>query len=237
MFWSFKIHNDFCIFSPMDKDQFNKLLQSLSEHDVTLVAVSKTKPPEDILHLYNYGQRVFGENRAQELQEKHPVLPSDIEWHMIGHLQTNKVKYIAPYVSMIESIDSLKLLNAVSREALKNDRKIDILLQVKIAEEPSKFGFDPKELISLAQTGDVLHQPGVRIRGVMGMASFVEDMDQVRREFRSLKECFVQIAGTPVGRHPHFDTISMGMSGDYEIAISEGSTMVRLGSMLFGPRN
>jgi len=214
---------------------FETLKNSLDLGGVTLVAVSKTKPASQIMDIYNQGQRVFGENRVQELVEKHPVLPQDIEWHMIGHLQTNKVKHIAGFVSMIHAVDSIKLLSMIDRQGIQNDRRIDVLLQLKIAKEESKFGFELKDLVSQLKTFDLTSLTGIRIRGVMGMASFVDDMAQVRSEFQILKTCFDEL-NESFFETPDFDTISMGMSGDYAIAIEEGSTMVRIGSMIFGTR-
>ncbi len=201
---------------------------------VTLVAVSKTKPYEDIQAAYETGQRVFGENKIQEMVDKWENLPKDIEWHMIGHVQTNKIKYMAPFVSLVHGCDREKVVKYVNKEANKNDRTIDVLLQVHIAEEDSKFGFDEAELNEFIESGRWEGYDYVRYRGLMGMATFTEDADQVRREFKSLKAMFDRVKST-FGKD--FDTLSMGMSGDYEIAIEEGSTMVRIGSSIFGERN
>lgn len=201
---------------------------------VTLVAVSKTKPYEDIQAAYETGQRVFGENKIQEMVDKWENLPKDIEWHMIGHVQTNKIKYMAPFVSLVHGCDREKVVKYVNKEANKNDRTIDVLLQVHIAEEDSKFGFDEAELNEFIASGRWEGYDYVRYRGLMGMATFTEDADQVRREFKSLKAMFDRVKST-FGKD--FDTLSMGMSGDYEIAIEEGSTMVRIGSSIFGERN
>ncbi len=214
---------------------FESLKSHLEDKGVTLVAVSKTKPVDTIQAVYDQGQRIFGENRAQEMAEKQPQLPYDIEWHMIGHLQRNKVKYIAPFVSLIHSIDSMRLLRAVNKEALANGRVIDVLLQFKIAEEESKYGLEIDQFISDFNALDS-ELSGVRFRGVMGMASFVNDEKQVRGEFRTLKSYFNRLK-QDIFRNDDFDVISMGMSGDYQIAIEEGSTMVRIGSLIFGPRN
>ena len=215
---------------------YQKLKSSLDHQQVTLVAVSKTKPISQIMDIYDQGQRIFGENRVQELVEKYPVMPKDIEWHMIGHLQTNKVKHISSFVSMIHAVDSIKLLNMINRQGIEHDRRIDILLQLKIAKEESKFGFELDELISQLKSIDFNALTGVRIRGVMGMASFVEDTSQVRTEFQTLKDAFDALKDQFFSS-TNFDTVSMGMSGDFEIAIEEGSTMVRIGSMIFGARN
>ena len=221
----------------MNLELYKKISDSLARRDVALVAVSKTKPPSDILAMYEAGQKVFGENRVQELADKQPRLPADIEWHMIGHLQTNKVKFIAPFVSMIEAVDSAKLLRTISKEAIKHSRSIDILLQFKIATEETKYGFTVGEVDALFTSTDALQLEGIRYCGVMGMASFVSDEDQVRSEFATLKSIFDHLKTTYFADNESFSTISMGMSGDYEIAIEEGSNMVRLGSILFGPRN
>lgn len=202
-----------------------------------LIAVSKTKPVEDLQAAYDAGQRLFGENKALEMRDKHNVLPQDIAWHFIGHLQTNKIKYIASYVSLIHSIDSLALLQAVDKEAAKHDREIDCLLQFHIATEETKFGLDraeAEELLKAYAAGTLQH---VRIVGVMGMATNTDDRDLIRREFRMLKGCFDQIKADYFADEPSFVEISMGMSGDYEIAMEEGSTLVRVGSAIFGARN
>lgn len=200
---------------------------------VTLVAVSKTKPNEDIQALYELGQRDFGENYVQELVDKQAVLPNDIRWHFIGHLQSNKVKYIAPFVHLIHGVDSLKLLKEINKQAAKFGRVIDCLLQVHIAQEETKFGMDEKELEeTFFSTGDLSN---VRVCGLMGMASFSEDMDKVRSEFRNLRMLFDKAREWAVVGN-EFAILSMGMSGDYTMAVEEGSTMVRIGSLLFGAR-
>ena len=203
---------------------------------VTLVAVSKTHPPETILQVYHLSQRIFGENRAQELLEKQALLPADIQWHLIGHLQTNKVRLIVPHVSMVASVDSIKLLKLLDKEASAINKELDILLQIKIAEEETKYGFDPKSVEEQLITGDYSTLTSLRVRGVMGMASFVDDEVQLRKEFRSLKDLFETLKRNVFADNPDFDQISMGMSGDYQIAIQEGSTMVRIGSLIFGER-
>ena len=205
--------------------------------NVTLVAVSKTKPNELIEEAYSSGHRIFGENKAQELKNKAEVLPKDIEWHFIGHLQSNKVKYIAPYASLIHSIDSLKLLTEVNKQALKNKRIIDCLLQFHIATEESKFGLSLEEVYKILTSNEFSSLKNIRIVGVMGMASFINSEEQVRNEFTSLKHIFIQLKNSFFIQSENFKTISMGMSGDYKLAIEEGSTMVRVGSAIFGIRN
>lgn len=216
---------------------YQKILNELKPTNTTLVAVSKTKPNEAILALYEQGQRDFGENKAQELTPKYEALPKDIRWHMIGHLQTNKVKYIAPFVHLIHSVDSQKVLKEINKEARKNDRVIDCLLQFKIAEEDTKYGFDLNSAKEMLKSEAFQGYENVRIIGVMGMATFTDDEAQVRREFQRLREIFEQLRQHHFMDKPEFKEISMGMSGDYQIAIGEGSTMVRIGTLLFGERN
>ncbi len=201
-----------------------------------LVAVSKTKPVADIKAAYDAGQRDFGENKVQELRDKHPALPHDIRWHMIGHLQSNKVKYIAPFIHLIHSVDSLKLLNEINKQAEKNNRIIDCLLQMHIAEEETKYGFDRGELEEMLDTGEFAAMKNIRIKGVMGMATYTEDAAQIRKEFRSLKQLFVHLSSRYSLPNTDWKEISMGMSGDYELAIEEGSTLIRVGSKIFGER-
>jgi len=203
---------------------------------VKLVAVSKTKPVSDILVAYSSGQRCFGENRVQELLNKKDFLPGDIEWHLIGHLQGNKVKFIVPFIGLIQSVDSFKLLKTVDSEALKIGRKVDCLIQIHIAKEETKFGFSLSDLIEMLGSQDFLNLKNVRICGVMGIATYTSDDNQVRDEFRYLYDCFRQLKSTYFEADKHFKEISMGMSGDYEIAVSEGSTIVRIGSLIFGER-
>jgi pyridoxal phosphate enzyme (YggS family) len=203
---------------------------------VTLVAVSKTKPANLIQDLYDIDQRIFGENRVQELEEKHQALPKDIQWHLIGHLQRNKVKYIAPFVAMIHSIDSERLLDEVNLQAKKNNRKIKVLLQFYIAQEETKFGFDVEEIKELFTRRSPETFDSIEFCGVMGMASFSDDKIQVRSEFQNLKLIFHQLKSTYFSNSSSFSEISMGMSGDYLMAIEEGSTMVRVGSSLFSTR-
>lgn len=216
---------------------FKQITEELSAKHVTLVAVSKTKPPTDIQQLYDLGQRDFGENYVQEITEKQAVLPAGIRWHFIGHLQSNKVKYLAPFVSMIHGVDSLKLLKEINRQALKNNRIIPVLLQVHIAMEETKFGLDEEELNEIMNALPGL--PHIALKGLMGMASFTDDHGIVRNEFRRLKALYEKINVLYASQFPgsRLTTLSMGMSADYPIAIEEGSNMVRIGSLLFGTRN
>jgi len=204
---------------------------------VRLVAVSKTKPVSDVMEAYAAGQRVFGENKAQELITKQPGLPDDIEWHFIGHLQRNKVKYMAPFVGMIESVDSLKLLKEINKQAVRYGRTINCLLQFHIAKEESKFGFSREEAVEMFDSGVVDELNNVNIRGVMGMATFTDDMERVRTEFISLRHVFDELKNRFFKSRDNFSEISMGMSGDYKIALEEGSTMIRLGTSVFGARH
>lgn len=210
---------------------YKQIKEDLNTAKATLVAVSKTRTDEEIMELYDLGQRIFGENRVQSLTAKYESLPKDIEWHLIGHLQKNKVKYIAPFVHMIHSIDSFELAEMVDKQAKKNDRIIDILVQVKIATEESKFGLNNKRISETIEK--IKGLDNVNIRGMMGMASFTSDEDQVRSEFKQLKSMFDTVKQTSFSDQNDFDVLSMGMSGDYKIALSEGSTMVRIGSLLF----
>lgn len=222
----------------VNKEAWQQLTNELSAVNVTLLAVSKTKPVADIQSLYDLGQRDFGENYVQELVEKQPLLPADIRWHYIGHLQSNKVKYLAPFVHLIHGVDSFKLLQEIDKQAARNNRTIDVLLQMHLGQEETKFGMDEKEILSLldyyhAQQATMTH---IRIRGLMGMASNTEDEQQVAAEFAQLRNFFIHLRDTAFFANPSFDTCSMGMSGDYHIAIAQGSTMVRIGSLLFGAR-
>jgi pyridoxal phosphate enzyme (YggS family) len=211
-------------------------IKSQLPSSVKLIAVSKTKPVNDIIEAYNAGQRYFGENRVQELLNKKDLLPKDIEWHLIGHLQSNKVKYIVPFISMIQSIDSYKLLAIVNAETLKINRIVDCLLQIHIAAEETKFGFSMQELHENLQSNNVLNLKNVRICGVMGMATFTSDTNQVKQEFGYLRDCFQSLKENFFRLNTCFLEISMGMSGDFELALKEGSTMVRIGSLIFGER-
>jgi len=215
---------------PVNRENYVAITKELESKAVTLVAVSKTKPIEDILELYESGHRDFGENYVQELVSKQEQLPKDIRWHFIGHLQTNKVKYIAPFVNLIHGVDSLKLLREVDKQGQKQNRVIDVLLQVHIAMEETKFGLDDQELQSILDS-EASQLKYARIRGLMGMASFTDDQGAVRKEFRRLKTLFDRYSGKT-----DFNILSMGMSGDYRIAMEEGSTLVRIGSLLFGER-
>lgn len=213
-----------------------EIVRELASKNVRLVAVSKTQPPARILEIYRQGQRIFGENRAQEMLEKYTALPADIEWHLIGHLQTNKVKIIAPFVRLIHSVDSLKLLQEIDKQAVKANRVIDCLLQFHIAQEETKFGLSEAEAREILSSEEFQQLKNIRICGVMGMATFTDDEAQVRREFRYLKTIFEKIRQEFFPDVPHFREISMGMSGDWRIAVEEGSTMVRIGSLIFGER-
>ncbi len=204
---------------------------------VRLVAVSKTKPAEAIREAYNAGQRIFGENYVQELCSKQPLLPDDIEWHLIGHLQTNKVKYIAPFITCIQSVDSEKLLNEIDKEARKNQRMIDVLLEISIATDGSKFGFEPDEKFCFLSEGKYRSYQHVRFCGVMGMGSFSDDADITRLEYRKLKSVFDRIKADIFSDEASFAEISMGMSNDFGIGVEEGSTLVRVGTSIFGERN
>lgn len=206
--------------------------ESIPQH-VTLVAVSKTKPVSDLLEAYEAGQRIFGENKIQEMTQKWEEMPKDIQWHMIGHVQRNKVKYMAEYVALIHGVDTLKLLKEIDKQAKKHDRIISCLLQVHIAEEDTKFGFDEVELLELTENPEFLQLQNISVTGLMGMATFTDDKDQIRREFKTLKVLYDSISA----KIPSMNTLSMGMSGDYHIAMVEGSTMVRIGSSIFGARN
>jgi PLP dependent protein len=216
-------------------NNLENLRKKLPEH-VTLVAVSKTKPISDVQEAYDAGQRVFGENRVQEMCDKHEALPKDIEWHMIGHLQSNKVKYMATFVSMVHGIDSLKLLEEINQQAAKHDRVIDCLLQFHIASESTKFGLNESEAQALLKSSDYAQMQNIRVRGVMGMATFTEDDTLILKELGSLKSISDRLKAAFFKGQDSFDTISMGMSGDYGLAIQQGSNMIRLGSSIFGKR-
>lgn len=217
------------------QQSLKKTLENIPSH-VRLVAVSKTKPVEMLQQAYDAGQRDLGENKAQEMAAKQPHLPNDIRWHFIGHLQTNKVKYIAPYVYLIHAVDSLKLLKEINKQALKNDRIIDCLLEFHIAEEESKFGLTLESAGEILKSDEFVAMKNIRICGVMGMATFTSDQDQVRREFKSLKKYFEVLKNEFFQDKLEFKEVSMGMSGDYLLAIEEGATIVRIGSKIFGSR-
>jgi len=218
------------------KANIQSIKSSLPTH-VTLVAVSKTKPNEDLLEAYEAGQRIFGENKVQELTQKYEELPKDIEWHFIGHLQTNKIKYIAPFVSLIHGVDSNKLLKAINKEGKKINRKINCLLQFHIAEEESKFGLSIDEAKELLNSESFKELDNITVCGVMGMATYTDNNNQIASEFRHLNTIFHELKDTFFKDDENFKTISMGMSGDYELAIENGSNMVRVGSSIFGVRN
>lgn len=216
-------------------DNLNKIRKTIPEN-VTLVAISKTKPIEDIIEAYNCGQRIFGENKVQELTHKFEKLPKDIQWHFIGHLQTNKVKYIAPFVSLIHAIDSIKLLTTINKEAQKNNRIIDCLLQFHVAEEESKFGLNIEKAQEILNSEEFRSCENIRICGVMGMATYTNDIEQITSEFEAVKIIFDKLKSEYFSGNDSFSEISMGMSGDYQLAIEQGSTMVRIGSTIFGQR-
>ena len=218
---------------PIDRIKYQQIQDELSSKGVTLVAVSKTKPIADILELYHLGHRDFGENYVQELTEKQGQLPTDIRWHFIGHLQSNKVKYIASFVHLIHGVDSLKLLKEINKQAAKHQRVINVLLQMHIAQEETKFGLDEHELVQLMEELKHSPLPNIRVCGLMGMASFSDNASLVRGELKGLKAIYDQYANpAPI----EMSILSMGMSSDYQIAVEEGSTMVRIGSLLFGSR-
>ncbi|MDQ7961441.1 YggS family pyridoxal phosphate-dependent enzyme [Flavobacterium lindanitolerans] len=204
--------------------------------NVTLVAVSKTKPVSDLMEAYEAGQRVFGENKIQEMAEKFEQMPKDIEWHMIGHVQTNKVKFMASFVSLVHGVDSLRLLEEINKQALKNNRVIDCLLQVHIAEEETKFGLSESELNELLQSESFSQLKNIKIKGLMGMATFTDNQNQIEKEFKHLKSVFDRLSQAQKTDNYEMKTLSMGMSGDYQLAIDCGSTMVRIGSSIFGTR-
>jgi pyridoxal phosphate enzyme (YggS family) len=221
---------------PINENKYNELLNYFLSKKVQLVAVSKTKPNEDIQALYDLGQRDFGENYVQELVDKFETLPKEIRWHFIGHLQRNKVKYIASFVHLIHGVDSYKLLEEINKQAKKNNKIIHCLLQIHIAQEETKFGLDENELMEIANKISANEFSNVLIDGLMGMASFTDDLEKVRTEFRFLKKLFDKLNQHSIPNSP-FTILSMGMSSDYKIAIDEGSNMVRIGSLLFGERN
>ncbi|MGC9343280.1 MAG: YggS family pyridoxal phosphate-dependent enzyme [Bacteroidales bacterium] len=217
-------------------DKYRDFQKNLPE-SVKLVAVSKTKPNEDILALYEEGHRIFGENKVQELASKFEELPKDIEWHMVGHLQRNKVKYIAPFVSLIHAVDSIKLLRTLDKEGEKNQRVLECLLQVHIADEETKFGFSEQEILETVQLEEIKNFKYVKIRGLMGMATFTDNLEKVRQEFKKLKAIFETIKTMYGFDQADFNELSIGMSNDYQVAIEEGATIIRIGSLIFGARN
>ena len=220
----------------VNTSSYISILEFAKAHEVCLIAVSKTKPIETIKELYDLGQRDFGENKVQELVEKHEALPKDIRWHMIGHLQSNKVKYIAPFVHFIHAVDSFKLMKEINKRAGKENRKINVLLQLHIAQEESKFGMNKEELTDIINDDVFREMENIQLSGLMGMASFIDDEKQVKQEFDLLKNVFEELKSKDIAGDD-FKEISMGMSGDYKIAIESGSTMIRIGSLLFGVRS
>lgn len=220
----------------MKNEIYTQILEETTRVNARLIAVSKTKSAPEILHLYHQGQRLFGENKVQELTEKQAILPLDIEWHLIGHLQRNKVKFIAPFVGMIHSVDSEKLLAEINKEAMKNERIIPCLLQIHIADEETKFGFSPDEVMDLLKQHKLQNFPNVAICGLMGMATNTENEVQITQEFASLKKLFDTLKETFFSGNPHFKELSMGMSSDYKMALEQGATLIRVGSLLFGKR-
>lgn len=220
----------------MNKSALTDIRTFLAPHHTMLIAVTKTHPVEILREAYNSGLRIFGENKVQELVSKAEVLPTDIQWHLIGHLQSNKVKYIAPFIYMIHSVDSFKLLQEINKEAKKNNRIIACLLQVYIAAEDTKFGLDAQELTSLLEHPELEQLENIQILGLMGMATNTPDQEQIRNEFRSLKKLFTSLSETIQKKNIIWKEISMGMTSDYKLAVEEGSTMVRIGSAIFGSR-
>ncbi len=220
----------------MNLEKYKQLHDEVKHCDARLIAVSKTKPVEDILALYKEGQRAFGENKAQELVAKFEVLPKDIEWHLIGHLQTNKVKYIAPFVSLIHSVDSLKLLQEINKQGEKNNRVIDCLLQIFIASEETKFGLSAEELHQLLGSAEFTSMKNIRICGLMGMATNTIDESKIDSEFAFLKNLSDTVKSKYFSDKPYFNELSMGMSSDYKIALKHGATLIRVGSVIFGER-
>jgi len=219
----------------IDRNKYLEIVKQLQDKNITLVAVSKTKPVESIKELYELGQRDFGENYVQELVEKHLQLPKDIRWHFIGHLQSNKVKHIASFIHLVQSVDSLKLLKEVNKQGQRNGRVINCLLEVHIAQEETKFGLDERELMQLLENINESEFANIRIIGLMGMASFIDDLEKIRNEFKYLKSLF-DLHSKHQTSNLELRTLSMGMSSDYSTAIEEGSTMVRIGSLIFGAR-
>ncbi|MFK7812483.1 MAG: YggS family pyridoxal phosphate-dependent enzyme [Maribacter sp.] len=213
-------------------EKLKKIKETLPS-EVTLVAVSKTKPVSDLQEAYDAGQRVLGENKVQEMTQKWEAMPKDIQWHMIGHVQRNKVKYMAEFVSLIHGVDSFKLLKEIDKQAKKHNRVIDCLLQIHIAEEDTKFGLDESELNEIIASEEFKQLENVRVVGLMGMATFTDNREQIRREFKQLKSIYTSLEN----KLENLGILSMGMSGDYQMAIEEGSTMVRIGSSIFGARN
>ena len=219
------------------KANLDHIIKSFKNPECKLIAVSKTKPIEDLQEAYTAGIRDFGENKVQEIQAKQPEMPADTRWHMIGHLQSNKVKYIATFIYLIHGVDSFKLLKDIDKQVKKIDRVIPVLIQIHIAEEESKFGFDRAELEEMLSSEEFTKLTHVQIKGLMGMATFTENQEQIRKEFRGLKQLFEELKGRKLPDFVDMTELSMGMSGDYQVAQEEGSTMVRIGSAIFGARN
>ena len=220
----------------MNPDRYQEIVKEIKPYGARLVAVSKTRPASDISELYSLGQKIFGENKAQEMTDKYAQLPKDIDWHLIGHLQTNKVKYIAPFVALIHSVDSLRLLEEINKQAQKRSRIIPCLLQVYIAREETKFGLDKSELMELLSSSEYQSLKNIQIHGLMGMATNTEDTGQIETEFKSLKELFDNIQKQHFSDKKYFKELSMGMSSDYRIALKHGATLIRIGSDIFGSR-
>jgi pyridoxal phosphate enzyme (YggS family) len=220
----------------MDLTAYQSIINEIKPYGAHLVAVSKTKPAQDIVSLYNAGQRVFGENKVQELILKQPQLPKDIQWHFIGHLQTNKVKQIAPFINLIHSVDSLKLLTEINKQAVANNRNINCLLQVFIADEETKFGFDKQELLALLASPGFAQLQNIHICGLMGMATNTSNKQKIGAEFQGLQNFFLELRHSHFENQPYFKELSMGMSADYKIAFKLGATLIRLGTVLFGER-
>lgn len=218
------------------KQNLERINNELAQTQARLIAVTKTHPPEVLLEAYDAGCKVFGENKVQEMVAKQALLPHDIEWHLIGHLQSNKVKHIAPFVNLIHSVDSLKLLQEIDKQADKNNRVIDCLLQIYIAKEETKFGLSEEEALDLLTSFEMPTLTSIRIVGLMGMASFTDDTDQIRQEFRGLKKFFEKLTLLNGAENIEIKELSMGMSSDYHIAMQEGSTLIRVGSAIFGAR-
>lgn len=217
-------------------DNIKIFVDEIPSH-VKLIPISKTKPEDMILDAYNKGYKVFGENKVQDLVRKYESLPSDIEWHMVGHMQTNKVKYLAPFVHLMHGVDSLKLLRVINKEAGKSGRVLNVLLQMHIATEDTKFGFSEEEVMAILDSSDFHQMKNIKILGVMGMATYTSNFEQIRKEFKGLYNFFEKLKTNYFNMDQDFKEISMGMSSDYKIAIEEGSTMIRIGSMIFGNRN
>jgi pyridoxal phosphate enzyme (YggS family) len=220
----------------MNAAKYKEIVEEIKPYQAVLVAVSKTKPAQDIVSLYNEGQRIFGESKVQELLVKQAELPKDIQWHFIGHLQTNKVKQVAPFIGLIHSVDSLKLLTEINKQAQQNSRIIGCLLQVFVADEETKFGLSKEELLELLSSPEFSQMKNIRICGLMGMATNTENEQKIGSEFEKLKNLFTELKNTSFSNMPYFKELSMGMSHDYKIALNHGATLIRVGTMLFGSR-